>query len=519
MKAMRIVGLILAMLAVCSAVAGALPVLPSPPPGGTIVGQIQTTTSGPVVEGTLTFSLTQAAVIGGSAVVVPSQVSCYTDAFGNVVGEPDPLVHPVVTTNTSSGTLAAGTYFTVIAYVDATGTTFYSPETTTVLSAQGSLIVAAPARQPAGATSYKVFIGTSLLTETLQGSVTVSPGSWASFTQSATLSVGSPLPNSNSTICKIAFNDQMVPTFTSYVVSLTDQFGSPISGFPQTWYLSGGVGGTINLSQGTPLYSGVVQYPSAIVATPVGGATQSIAGGLNINGPLTAASANITGPFTSPIFNATTGFQVAGAAAANTFLKGNGTNYVPGSPVLASADFANQGTTTTVLHGNAAGSPSFAKVGVNDVSGSTGSGNFVLDTSPTINTPTFGTSVTLNSETQGSLPHFWCSGFLPAIAATNGFMRCYTLKPVTIEALSYTTSSTPGAGCATQPTVDVCYGTPCNTTSSQMTLTNGQALGDLTGINFAVPANTTFAVRVEVGPAGCSTAWTNVSASAAVHEQ
>lgn len=35
---------------------------------------------------------------------------------------------------------------------------------------------------------------------------------------------------------------------------------------------------------------------------------------------------------------------------------------------LASSDFANQGTTTTVLHGNASGNPSFAQIGIADLS-------------------------------------------------------------------------------------------------------------------------------------------------------
>jgi hypothetical protein len=81
-----------------------------------------------------------------------------------------------------------------------------------------------------------------------------------------------------------------------------------------------------------------------------------------------------------------------------------------GAPaVLDSSDFANQGTTSTVLHGNAAGNPSFGAVSLTaDVSGilpvtnggsgvttSTGTGNNVLPNSPTLVTPNLGTPSTL----------------------------------------------------------------------------------------------------------------------------
>jgi hypothetical protein len=59
------------------------------------------------------------------------------------------------------------------------------------------------------------------------------------------------------------------------------------------------------------------------------------------------------------------------AGANNQFLAGN-TGANPGfrQAVLASADFANQGTTTTVLHGNAAGNPTWAQVSLTaDVTG------------------------------------------------------------------------------------------------------------------------------------------------------
>jgi hypothetical protein len=72
------------------------------------------------------------------------------------------------------------------------------------------------------------------------------------------------------------------------------------------------------------------------------------------------------------IGNATSPVNVTAAGALNTFLRGNGNAADPtfGTITLASADFANQGTATTVLHGNAVGNPSFSAVDlVNDVTG------------------------------------------------------------------------------------------------------------------------------------------------------
>jgi hypothetical protein len=55
-----------------------------------------------------------------------------------------------------------------------------------------------------------------------------------------------------------------------------------------------------------------------------------------------------------------------GISSFNTLL----CTFSPDSHTLASSDFANQGTTTTVLHGNAAGNPSWSKVSLTaDVSG------------------------------------------------------------------------------------------------------------------------------------------------------
>lgn len=247
--------------------------------GGTVTGVINTATSGPVKNGALTFVLTQSAVQTGTATIVSTPVSCYTDASGNVVGEPNPVVVPSVSTNTSSGTLAAGTYYSKITLYDASGETAVSPEQTTVLSSQGTLIFAVPGVQPATATGWKIYIGATSGAETLQSTQV---GFAAGYSQSTSLVSGAALPSSNTTACKILFNDQLIPSFTGYTVTLHNSSGSSISGFPQKWYLQGGASGTVNLSSGTPLYSGIVQYPQAIVSNPASNGLQSINGPLSL---------------------------------------------------------------------------------------------------------------------------------------------------------------------------------------------------------------------------------------------
>jgi hypothetical protein len=277
---------------------------------GTISGQVQNAQSGPVANATFSFTLTAPATIAGTATVVTSSVSCYTDANGNVVGEPNPLVSPVVNANIASGTLAAGTYYTRIAYLDATGTSFAGPETATVLSSIGSLIVTAPVKQPLSATGYKVFISSASGTETLQGTVTGTPGTWANFTQSASLAAGAALPVSNTTVCTIRFNDELTPSFTCYDVGLVGSTGANISGFPQFWYLNGGSAGNVNVGSGTPQSNvcqgqGVV-YPQAIITQPPFNATQTVNGGLNITGNETVGGAlGVTGPATAQSYNGT----------------------------------------------------------------------------------------------------------------------------------------------------------------------------------------------------------------------
>jgi hypothetical protein len=48
-------------------------------------------------------------------------------------------------------------------------------------------------------------------------------------------------------------------------VTLNNLNGAGIAGFPQKWYLQGGSNGIVNVSLGTPLYSGTVVYPQAVL--------------------------------------------------------------------------------------------------------------------------------------------------------------------------------------------------------------------------------------------------------------
>ena len=90
---------------------------------GTITGQIQTPSTGRgVPNGTLTFSLSQVAVISGTATLAGNG-NCWTDTNGSVVGLPGDaaVTAPVLASNLGSGTLAAGTYFVRYTWSNATG--------------------------------------------------------------------------------------------------------------------------------------------------------------------------------------------------------------------------------------------------------------------------------------------------------------------------------------------------------------------------------------------------------------
>lgn len=265
----------------------ALLCLAAPAVAGSVTGQIQTPSTGRgVANGTLTFTLSQAAVVSGTATLAGNG-SCWTDSSGNIVGLPGDaaVAAPVLSSNLGSGSLGSGTYFVRTTWANATGESQPSAERSLALGSSGTLIVQAPVNVPALATSMKVYIGTASGGETLQGSVAVTGGVIAgNYNQATPLVNGAALPANNTSVCQIRFNDELQPSFTAYLVALANSSGAGIAGFPQKWYLSGGSNGTVNVSNGTPLYAGVVQYPQAILSNPAANGTQSINGGLNLNG-------------------------------------------------------------------------------------------------------------------------------------------------------------------------------------------------------------------------------------------
>lgn len=122
--------------------------------------------------------------------------------------------------------------------------------------------------------------------------------------------------------------------------------------------------------------AGLTYNKTTDVLTAVGGFVGALTG--NVTGDVTG---NVSGSSGSTTGNAATATALAADpsdCAANTYattIAASG-NLTCGTVTLASADFANQGTTTTVLHGNAAGNPSFGAVTLTtDVTGTLPVGN------------------------------------------------------------------------------------------------------------------------------------------------
>ncbi len=251
---------------------------------GTVTGTLQGPSGLEIKNATLQFDLRQAGLMVGTGSVVPVTASCYTSNDGTVVGLPNPLAMPVASVNLGSGSLPGGVYYVETSFYSvASGgitETLPSPELRIQLSSTGTLTVVPSIPFPANAAGMRVYIGNMSGNETLQGATT---SGTAQFAQAGGLITGSNSPAVNSSLCNIAFNDTIIP-YSGYNVSLISSGGDAYPGWPQAWQLNGGMNGTVNISEGAPLWDGVTVYPQPIVAQPLNNGPQSISGSLTFGG-------------------------------------------------------------------------------------------------------------------------------------------------------------------------------------------------------------------------------------------
>jgi hypothetical protein len=513
---------------------------------GTVSGTISLPSSGQgLANGTLTFSLTQAAVLSGTATLPTNPVSCYTDAGGNVVGLPNPLAAPAPSQNLGAGTLAAASYFYRITYFNASGESAASPENAFTLGGTGTLIIAAPPAKT-GATGYNVYISTTSGTETRQGAVT---GFASNYSQSSALSAGAALPASNSSVCSVFFNDQLTPSYTGYNVNLLNSAGAQVGGFPQKWYLSGGANGTVNVAQGTPLYSGIVVYPQAVVGTPIANAQQSINGPLTLNGfPVTAgsyisSSANpagtgvLRGSATDLIAcmrnsanTADACFADAGAAAPATgnladllLLSGfsgyQGSAYVDRSATPAQSGVERTGNNVcAVASRNAAGTGDVCAVQIDGSNVANIGGSAGMKVSGPINTSSQAiqnaASVQWGTETVSASPRMFLSGYIPGNPNFSGssYQRFTFDKAITVTRIEIL-SDTGVAGCTTSAVVSLVDVTAGNVALTSLVLTNGTGNWDSGTIAVNISPAHVINLATTTGSVGCSTFAQNIHIS------
>lgn len=214
------------------------------------------------------------------------------------------------------------------------------------------------------------------------------------------------------------------------------------------------------------------------VASALGNNVGSAGAFITLGGALgTPSSGNLT--------NAT-GLPNAGLVNSNVTFNGVAVALgASGTLTLASSNFANQGTTTTVLHGNAAGNPSFAAVSLTaDVTGTlplaSGGTNSADYTSATVTLTNKRISPRVTSTASG--------GATPSMNTDNADMFIFTAQAAAIT--SFTTNLS---------------GTPTNGQTLWIAITdNGTARAITWGTSFeastvALPTTTVISTRLDIG--------------------
>jgi hypothetical protein len=168
-----------------------------------------------------------------------------------------------------------------------------------------------------------------------------------------------------------------VPVFTTdskgRVTAVTNTTLSGITGAMIAGTTIAGTNMVNNTVTTTQIGSGVATSGQVLTANGTGGETWATSSG----GSVTSVSSGFLAPiFVTSVSNATTtpsiSYTLASSGAYTLF--GNNTGGITQptyfTPTLASGLFNDQGTTTTVLHGNASGNPSWGQIQTSDIANS-----------------------------------------------------------------------------------------------------------------------------------------------------
>ncbi len=216
-------------------------------------------------------------------------------------------------------------------------------------------------------------------------------------------------------------------------------------------------------------------------------AAADLSNGVTGSGAVALATApTFSGTVGGGVFNATTGFQVGGAASSGNVLRGNGTNFA--SAQLGAADLSN---------------------------GVTGSGAVVLAASPTLTTPSLGAA------TATSINGIGFSGTASTtmtFPSSNGTIAALNIADQTLTGGANVSSLglTPGnvtIDCGSRPLQSITNNgaftitAPANDGSCMILVVNGASAGAITFSGFNVGANTGDAFTTTNGSRFTITVW------------